>query len=338
MAKSPTVEDVARLAGVSRQTVSNVLNAPEVVKQATREKVQQAILDLAYRPHAAARNLRTRRSSTIGIRLDPYLGGISGVVLDRFVHALTDRAGERGMRMLVYSATSPSDELDKLAELSDGAEIDASVITGTSENDPRATWLLDRQLPFVAFGRPWGDGDAEEAPHAWVDIDGAAGTRGATEWALAAAGPQVAFLGWHSDHATGDDRRRGWADAMRARGITAPTIAVADDVATARTAMSEFLERADSVLDAVVCTTDALAVGAHLALADAGRHEVPVVGFDNTPVAEALGISSVEQVPEVVATACLDLLLGPDGQTVQAATAEAAATHILIEPRLVLRR
>ena len=85
MAKLPTVDDVAAVAGVSRQTVSNVLNTPGIVRPATRERVERAIADLGYRPHAAARRLRTRRSSTIGIHLDPYAGGISGVVLDRFV-------------------------------------------------------------------------------------------------------------------------------------------------------------------------------------------------------------------------------------------------------------
>src|SRR6476620_8728731 len=103
MPKSPTVEDVARLAGVSRQTVSNVLNTPTIVKEATRERVETAIAQLGYRPHAAARMLRTRRSSTIGIHLDPYAGGVSGVIHDRFIHALTERASERGMRMLVYA-------------------------------------------------------------------------------------------------------------------------------------------------------------------------------------------------------------------------------------------
>ena len=85
----------------------------------------RAIAELGYRPHAAARMLRTRRSSTIGIHLDPYAGGVSGVVLDRFVHALTERASERGMRMLVYAARTPEEELARLAELIEGAEIDA---------------------------------------------------------------------------------------------------------------------------------------------------------------------------------------------------------------------
>ena len=102
MAKLPTVEDVAKVAGVSRQTVSNVLNSPGIVREATRKRVQAAIEELKYRPSAAARQLRTRRSSAIGVHLDPYSGGISGVLLDRFVHALTERAGERGMRVCVY--------------------------------------------------------------------------------------------------------------------------------------------------------------------------------------------------------------------------------------------
>ncbi|WP_157602592.1 LacI family DNA-binding transcriptional regulator, partial [Promicromonospora kroppenstedtii] len=155
MAKAPTVEDVARAAGVSRQTVSNVLNSPDIVRGPTRERVQRAIVELGYRPHAAARRLRTRRSSTIGVRLDPYAGGISGVVLDRFVHALTERASERGMRVLLYAARTPTEEIDRIGDLVDGGEIDAVVLTGTSHEDTRTTWLQERDVPFVSFGRPW---------------------------------------------------------------------------------------------------------------------------------------------------------------------------------------
>ena len=86
MAKLPTVDDVAELAGVSRQTVSNVLNSPEIVKEATRDRVLAAVTELGYRPHASARRLRTRQSSTIGVRLDPIINGISGTLLDRFLH------------------------------------------------------------------------------------------------------------------------------------------------------------------------------------------------------------------------------------------------------------
>ncbi len=184
MAKAPTVEDVAERAGVSRQTVSNVLNTPDIVRPATRERVLSAIHDLGYRRHAAARRLRLRRSSTIGIRLDPYVGGISGVVLDRFVHAVTERASERGMRMLVYAARTREEEIQRLSELWEGSEIDAAIVTGTSRDDPRVRSLDQDGLPFISFGRPWGEDDIADPRHLWVDVDGAAGTRAATEHAL----------------------------------------------------------------------------------------------------------------------------------------------------------
>ena len=86
-----------------------------------------------------------------------------------------------------------------------------------------------------------------------------------------------------------------------------------------------------------MCVSDALAVGTHLAAADAGRRELPVIGFDNTPVAEALGISSVEQSPELVARAVLDLLMGPTGNAVAALDADRSPQHVLVEPRLIVR-
>ena len=187
MAKAPTVEDVAAHAGVSRQTVSNVLNTPDIVRPATRERVLASIDELGYRRHAAARRLRLRRSSTIGIRLDPYLGGISGVVLDRFVHAITERSSDRGMRMLVYAARTPEEELSRLAELWDGSEIDAAILTGTVRDDPRVTRLDALGLPFISFGRPWGDDDISDPMHLWVDVDGAAGTRAASACTNAAS-------------------------------------------------------------------------------------------------------------------------------------------------------
>lgn len=331
MAKAPTVSDVARMAGVSRQTVSNVLNTPAIVKEETRRRVEDAITGLGYRPHMAARRLRTRRSSTIGIRLDPYVGGISGVVLDRFVHALTERASERGMRLLLYSARSAEEEIERLRDLHEGAEVDAFVITNTFRGDPRTGWLLDRAMPFVSFGRPWGLDDVERPAHLWVDVDGAAGTRAATRHALAAGGGRVAFLGWPPGSGTGDDRERGWREA----GGAGPRWVSEDRVHAAREAVDRALSA--EAVDAIVCASDSLAIGAHLAAADAGRPGLRVIGFDNTPAAEALGLSSVEQLPEQVAAGALELLMGATGSVVAPRPAASGSAHVLVEPRLIAR-
>lgn len=334
MAKAPTVEDVAERAGVSRQTVSNVLNTPDIVRPATRERVIAAIHELGYRRHAAARQLRLRRSSTIGIRLDPYLGGISGVVLDRFVHAITERASERGMRMLVYAARTREEEIQRLSELWEGSEIDAAIITGTSRDDPRVRSLDQDGLPFISFGRPWGEDDIADPRHLWVDVDGAAGTRAATEHALT-RGSRVAFLGWPMGSGTGDDRERGWREAMAAAGAQGARLTAEEGVPFARAVVDAALA-AGPAPDALVCASDSLAVGALLAVAAAGL-SLPVIGFDNTPTAEALGFSSVEQRPEDVATAVLELLMGPTGEIVAPRTLQAGSAHALITPELVVR-
>lgn len=336
MTKPPTVEDVALAAGVSRQTVSNVLNTPDIVREQTRERVLQAIADLGYRPHVAAQRLRTRRSSTIGIHLDPYAGGISGVVLDRFVHALTEHAGDRGMRIQLYAARTPAEEIERMRELTDGGEIDAVVITGTFHGDPRTRWLADRGIPFVSFGRPWGDDDVAAPDHLWVDVDGAAGTRAAAEELLARAGSHVAFLGWPTGSGTGDERERGWREAVAAAGATGRRLVSEEEVGRARTVVADFLEGGEEV-DGIVCASDALAIGAHLAAASAGMPGLPVIGFDNTPAAEAMGLSSVEQLPERVAAGVLELLMGASGSVVAPRLPTAGRAHVLVEPQLVLR-
>lgn len=334
MTKAPTVEDVARVAGVSRQTVSNVVNTPAIVRETTRLRVEAAIAELGYRPHAAARRLRTRRSSTIGIHLDPYAGGIAGVVLDRFVHALTERAGERDMRVLLYAARTAEEEIERLGDLLEGGEVDAVVVTGTFHGDPRTGWLSERGLPFVSFGRPWGEDDVEAPAHLWVDVDGAAGTRAATMHLLGRGVGRIAFLGWPSGSGTGDERERGWRESVGA--AAGPRWVVEDSVALARDVVAEGLA-ADPGVTGIVCASDSLAIGAHLATTLAGHPEITVIGFDNTPAAEALGLSSVEQLPERVASGALELLMGEEGTVVAPRPATAGAAHVLVEPRLVVR-
>ena len=334
MAKSPTVEDVARAAGVSRQTVSNVLNTPEIVREGTRERVRAAIAQLGYAPSMTARRLRTQRSATIGIHLDPYAGGISGIVLDRFIHALTEQATPRGLRIMVYAADDAEEELRRVRQLREGGEIDRIVLTGTYAGDPRADWLAEHGIPFVAFGRPWGEpgvGAAMGNPdRPWVDVDGATGTRAATAYALT-HGPRVAFLGWPRGSGTGDDRERGWREAMGRQhddGVEDLRWTAVDTVSAARAVAEKGL--AAGAVDAIVCASDTLAVGAHLAASHGGHPDLLVVGFDNTPVAEALELSSVEQRPERVAEAVLDLLVADAGT-------HDGAWHRLIEPELIVR-
>ncbi|TFD72873.1 LacI family DNA-binding transcriptional regulator [Cryobacterium gelidum] len=338
MASMPTVTDVALAAGVSRQTVSNVMNSPGIVRADTRERVEAAIAQLGYRPHASARRLRTRRSSTIGIRLDPMIDGISGSVLDRFLHALTEQADKQGLRVLLFTATSPEDEIIQLQRLNDGADVDGFVLTSTFAGDPRTKWLIENKIAFVTFGRPWGTDDVSDPQHLWVDVDGWAGLHEATRAAQNAGARRIGYIGWPSSADTGDDRRRGWHDAMHERGdvteadLTKLEVVTVDGVAEGTAAMQDLRRRAGP-LDAVLCASDSLALGAMIA----NPERVPVTGYDNTPVAAAIGLSSVDQSVGEVAAGVLDLLTGEFGGQIHGAPESLQPRYQMIRPRLVTR-
>lgn len=345
MAQLPTVEDVARLAGVSRQTVSNVINTPEIVRAETRERVEAAVRELGYRPHASARRLRTRTSSTIGVRLHPLPRGISGAIQDRFLHALTEAAAGRGFRVMLFTARDAHDEIEQYRSLRDGADVDAVVLTSTAYDDPRIDWLARERIPFVSFGRPWGADDLDDPGRLWVDVDGRAGTALATRHLIDRGLHRIGYLGWPEGSGTGDDRRSGWRDTMR---DAFPELAetsldefaeeTVEAVAAARVAVERLLA-SGAELDGLVCVSDSVALGAMMAVRESGRPHFPVMGFDNTPVAQAVGLSSVDQRLDEVATGILDLLMGATGRRVLPHGSGADPIgHRLVTPQLVVRR
>lgn len=335
----PTLESVAERAAVSRQTVSNALNAPHRVRPDTLARVQAVIDEVGYRPHRAARTLRTRRSHLIAARMEPPRDGINGVVLDRFLHALTEGAQADGYRVMLFTADDDAAETSVYGELLDDHDLDGFVLTGTHVGDSRTAWLRTRTVPFVTFGRPWGE---QAAGHGWVDVDGAVGTGAATTHLLAAGHQRIAFLGWPQDGAVAGDRRRGWQEACQgsARSCEDLVVAVPDSLANGRAAAAALLDRTDAPT-AFVCASDSLALGAWTEVTARGlrpgpdpRRDVAVIGFDDSPTAAVVGLTSVAQPLDEAARACLHLLHG-------VITASPPPTGppdpVLLPPHLVVR-
>ncbi len=308
-----TLDSVAARAGVSRQTVSNVLRHPSRVAEATRERVLSAIRESGYRPSLPAQQLATRRAHAIAVRAERQQDGISGLVLDAFYHGLAEAGQDNGLRVLLYA--QPVDEAAEVAVIDDlvhtGAA-DAVVLTATSADDRRPAHLTESGTTFCAFGRPWGHDDE---PHDWVDVDGAIGTTLAVRHLVGLGRRRIAYLGWPGDGSepsTGSDRRRGWLEAADEAGLGAPVEARSlNDAAAAQQAVAALLSGPDAP-DAFVCASDTLALGAHRAAVAAAGSGAPatVVGFDATPVAAALGLVSVAQPIDQVAHLCIDLLTG----------------------------
>jgi DNA-binding LacI/PurR family transcriptional regulator len=152
--ETPTLATVASEAGVSRQTVSNALNSPHLLRADTLARVRQAIDALGYSPNRAARNLRTRSSHLIGLRVEPAVEGTANVLMDRFLHSLVDGSNDAGYHVLLFSADGKDDPLAGYDDLLRSTAVDAFVITDTYRGNPQAGWLDRRGAPFVAFGRP----------------------------------------------------------------------------------------------------------------------------------------------------------------------------------------
>jgi len=328
----PTLVSIANELGVSRQTVSNVLNNPDIVHPATRERVAAAIKRAGYRPSAAGRALRTQRSMAIGLRLYRATDGINGAVMDRFVHSLADEAQRRGYHLTLLTADDADGEVRKLQSLHQSGSIDLAVLTDTGAHDARPEQLAEEGIPFVAFGRPWGSHRPDS--HRWVDVDGGAGSAESAAWLRRLGHTAIGFLGWPEGSGVGDDRRSGWRRAVAGLAESEDlAVSVLDDHPSAGAeGAAELIGRGAT---AIVCASDSLALGALGRLRSAGRLGsdpiAPLVGFDDTPVARALGLSSVHQPVEDAAIAVLDLAMSALNEDAPAEPGR------LLQPRLVPR-
>lgn len=333
-AARPTLESLATKLGVSRQTVSNVLNRPSVVAEPTRTRVAAAIRAVGYVPSRAGRHLRTQRSNAIGIRLMPTFDGINGHILDSFVHELAEHAHRSDYRLALFAAATQAEEIATYARMRAANEIDGVVLTSTSIDDPRIGWLIASQVPFVSFGRPWSrEVDPVDAPHDWVDIDGAAGTEAVTRNLLAQGHIRIGYLSWPAQPDVSGDRLAGWQRAMRDAfadlDLSELSAECSDDVTDARHAAARLVERG---VTAFVCASDTLALGARAAVGERRRAapRVPIVGFDDTPVARALGFSSVAQPVVRAARTSVSLLVSRLAE-------DRPTQHVLLRPSPVFR-
>jgi len=322
----PTIVDVASAAGVSRQTVSNVLNRPDRVAPDTLERVQREIDRLGFTPHVSAQQLRRKRAWAYGFEVNPSGHRRMGHILDEFLVELTVSAPSHTSHLLAF-APDPDDVVAGYRQTLASGLVDGFVLADTRQSDPRPPWLIEHEVPFVSFGRVW---DLPELTR-WVDVDGHAGVRGAVHHLVDAGYRQVGFLGWPAGSPVGDDRRRGWSDAVAELGLdaSAPAAASVQDIDEATDAAEQLLGRLGPDA-AIVCASDLLALGALRAVRNRGLRpgaDIGVVGFDDTDVAAAMGLTSVHQPVAEAARIAWDMLVDP-------------ARHpgpVLLEPTLTIR-
>lgn len=326
-----TMSDVAAEAGVSKQTVSNVLNYPEKVRPETRERVERAIAELGFQPNRVARALRSSSAGMIACRIEPVASLTLATLHDRFLHALAEAGQAAGRHLMLFAADDAGGEAETCVQLWRTGAVEGVVLYGMVPDDPRPPVLLEAQVPFVCFGRIPG----HDAEFSWVEVDNAAGVEAAVDHLAEVGHRRIGFLGYPDGHRVGDDRARGWVAAMDRHALLAGSHRLdvrGADTWTSGARMARALLERDNPPTALVAASDTLAAGALQAVRDLGLApgtDVALVGYDDTPSAEVLDLSSVRQPVPQVGVELMTLLISPEVRSTPAA--------VVLPPELIVR-
>lgn len=282
-----TVADVARLAGVSAMTVSNVLNAPHRVSEPTVRTVQAAIDELGYTPNHAARALSSGRSHVIGLPLyleddafsdqNPGLGGF----LHGLLGGLVKSAAVSGYGVHVTTPTEGATEIALYERLFAARQVDAVVVLETMPRDPRIEFLSAKGFPFVAFGRT-----GPQQRQCWVDVDNEVSMAAIARHVRETGRTRAAYLATASSLPWVHQRQEGFLQEF-----TSPHSLRSFDDLDAVAAWVESTLDCEDKPDVFVADNDAFAVVAMRTLQRHGvkvGQDIAVTGFNDFPFASML--------------------------------------------------
>jgi LacI family transcriptional regulator len=322
-----SISDVARLAGVSVGTVSNVLNRPERVSEATRERVQAAIDQLSFVPNGSARQLRVGTITTVGaIVLD-----ISNPFFTDLARGIEARLDEDDYTLMVASSDEDSEREARYLRLYEQHGVQGIMVVPATDDIDHLVVLAERGVGIVLLDRP-----SPVESLSSVAVDDVHGGALAVRHLLEQGHERIAFLnGPHTIHQCAD-RYEGAVQAVQAAGLDPAvvleelTVSLNADGGDAGT--RQLIDRDDRPT-AIFCVNDLVALGSLRTLRRAGLSvpdDVAVVGYDDVTFAAELAtpLTSVRQPTHELGVRAADLLLrGSDAEP----------QHVVFEPTLVVR-
>jgi len=280
----PTLEAVAAAAGVSRSTVSRVVNGSPQVSPEVLATVQAVIEELNYVPNRAARSLANRQTMAIALIVPEETTRFFG---DPYFSAIVDgitRGLESSDYVLNLQLASPFSPTPKTERYLRGGNVDGALVVSHHSGD-NFLESLGENLPVVFGGRPL---RPYETPSYYVDVDNAAAAAKGTQHLIDIGRKNIATVAGPANMPAGIDRIEGWSRALTAAGHPTELIAHGDfSMLGGARAMRELLDR-DPTIDGVFVASDLMATGAVSVLRERGiavPGQVAVVGFDDSPAA-----------------------------------------------------
>ncbi len=329
----PTIKDVAREAGVSIATVSYVLNdKTESISEGTRLRVWSAVRKIGYRPNVTARNLRSSQSRLIGYAWHEVVPDQINAVLDRFTYALA-RSVEAAHYHLLTFTFPMADPVPVYDELIRTGRVDGFVLGSTTRDDPRVRYLIDKEFPFVSFGRANPDWD-----FSWADTDGAQGISDAVDYLVELGHRRIGMLAWPEESLSGEFRVGGYLDGLNWHEIALNPgwlVRSLNREQSGRAALDDWdALPVDQRPTAVIAVSDLMAIGLMNEAEQRGLvvgRDLSIIGFDDVPMAQYLrpALTSLHQPIEEIGAALITLL--------EAAIKGEPPRQVLLPPRLIIR-
>ncbi len=280
----PTLEAVARRAGVSRATVSRVVNGSTSVAATIREAVTRAVDELGYVPNQAARSLVTQRTESIALILPETANRVFSD--DLFFPAIIRGVGvelEAADKQLVLMMAGSAKSHDRVERYAVAGHVDGVMFASMHGADPLPGTLVRLGIPVICSGRPLSHLDERGATVPYVDVDHFGGVCAAVRHLVTGGRRRIATIAGPQDMVAGIDRLAGYRATLEEAGL-APHEAIGDFTRESGIQAMRSLLARDPRLDAVFVASDMMAHGALLALKDAGRRvpsDVAVIGFDD---------------------------------------------------------
>lgn len=312
----PTLEAVAAHAGVSRATVSRVVNGGAGVRAEVREKVRQSVEELGYVPNNAARTLVTRRTGAVAVIIaEPERRVFADPFFAQQLRGISRELSEHDMQLLLILLEQRRD-YDRIGRYLSAGHVDGALMFSLHGDDPLPAMASQTGLPAVFGGRPGWPGAEDDPGLLYVDTDNRGGARQAVAHLLERGRSRIAVINGPLDQTSALDRLYGYCDALGVGVHDKDTALVAQGDFTAEggeRAMAQLLQTAPD-LDAVFAGNDLMASGALRTLRTLGRQvpqEVAVVGYDDLePAAWAEpALTTVRQDVEGMGRMMADLLL-----------------------------
>ncbi len=326
-----TIRDVAARAGVSLGTVSNVLNHPHLVAEEKRRRVLEAIEELGFVRSSAARQLRGRRSHSIGV----VVLDVANPFFTEVLRGIEDVLAANGYTILICSSDESPEREDYQLRVFEEKRVDGVIITPSSGSGARLGRLRQRGIPFVLLDSP-----ALELESCWVAVDDVRGGYLAISCLIERGHRRIALLNGPEEIRQCADRLAGARSAMEEAGLDPDQLVV---LSLGLQTAQEGDKVAERLLDieprptAVFCVNDLVALGVLRRLRQAGV-EVPgdmaVVGYDDIDVASIVKpeLTSIRQPKYELGKVAAELLL----EEVEAGPRH-EHRHVLFEPELIVR-